>query len=174
MSLDGTVAAAQIEVDLPLKPLPSVEQLESELATCTDRALSERIRRKIRVVRSVGSGSTTRMPAWIWRVGRTLIVGQANEAYSHFQIELRRRFPAQLKIGPVEKIRDLVTLQLPGIPVRALPVAPRQIPYHADYVYFELDRTSDYWSNLKDSGGFAIHVGGDIHGLDLQLWAIRK
>ena len=33
--------------------------------------------------------------------------------------ELRRRFPAQLKIGPVEKIRDLVTLQLPGVPVRA-------------------------------------------------------
>ena len=33
--------------------------------------------------------------------------------------ELRRRFPAQLKIGPVEKIRDLVTLQLPGVPVRS-------------------------------------------------------
>ena len=29
--------------------------------------------------------------------------------------EFRRRFPQQLKIGPVEKIRDLVNLQLPGI-----------------------------------------------------------
>ena len=33
--------------------------------------------------------------------------------------ELRRRFPAQLKIGPVEKIGDLVRLQLPGVPVHA-------------------------------------------------------
>src|SRR5262249_6644980 len=51
--------------------------------------------------------------------------------------ELRRRFPAQLKIGPVEKITDLVRLQLPGVPVHPVPVAPRQIPYHAGYAYFE-------------------------------------
>ncbi len=47
--------------------------------------------------------------------------------------ELRRRFPAQLKIGPAEKIGDLVRLQLPGVPV-VLPGAgrvTRQIPYHA-------------------------------------------
>ena len=35
--------------------------------------------------------------------------------------ELRRRFPAQLKLGPVEKIRDLVNLQLPGVPVHPMP-----------------------------------------------------
>src|SRR5262245_33689008 len=50
--------------------------------------------------------------------------------------ELRRRFPAQLKIGPVERITDLVRLQLPGVPVVPLPVAPRQIPFHAGYAYF--------------------------------------
>ncbi|MGH8796133.1 MAG: type VI secretion system baseplate subunit TssK, partial [Caldimonas sp.] len=44
---------------------------------------------------------------------------------------LRARFPTQVKIGPVERIRDLVNLQLPGVTMRPLPVAPRQIPYHA-------------------------------------------
>jgi type VI secretion system protein ImpJ len=44
---------------------------------------------------------------------------------------LRARFPTQVKIGPVERIRDLVNLQLPGVTLRPLPVAPRQIPYHA-------------------------------------------
>ena len=87
--------------------------------------------------------------------------------------ELRRRFPAQTKIGSVEKIRELVMAQLPGVAVRAMPVAPRQIPYHADYTYFELDRASEYWPD-KTSGGFAIHVGGEFHGLDLQFWAIRR
>ena len=87
--------------------------------------------------------------------------------------ELRRRFPAQLKIGPVEKITDLVRLQLSGVPVHAVPVAPRQIPYHAGFAYFELDQTDQLWAELKDSGGVAFHVAGEFPGLALEFWAIR-
>ena len=87
--------------------------------------------------------------------------------------ELRRRFPTQAKIGPVEKIRQLVNVQLPGIQVRALPVAPRQLPYHAGRVYFELDRANEFWPMLEHSGGIALHAGGDFPGLDMELWAIR-
>jgi type VI secretion system protein ImpJ len=87
--------------------------------------------------------------------------------------DLRRRFPAQLKVGPVEKIRDLVTLQLPGIPVRSVPVAPRQIPFHTGYAYFELDQRSDLWDQLKSSGGIALHVAGEFPGLAMEFWAIR-
>jgi type VI secretion system protein ImpJ len=88
--------------------------------------------------------------------------------------ELRRRFPAQLKVGPVEKIRDLVTLQLPGVPVHAVPVAPRQIPFHAGFAYFELDQTNELWDQLKSSGGVALHVGGEFPGLAMEFWAIRS
>jgi type VI secretion system protein ImpJ len=88
--------------------------------------------------------------------------------------ELRRRFPAQLKIGPVEKIRDLVTLQLPGVPVAPVPVAPRQIPFHAGFAYFELDQTSELWDQLKSSGGLAMHIAGEFPGLAMEFWAIRS
>lgn len=88
--------------------------------------------------------------------------------------ELRRRFPAQLKIGPVEKIRDLVTLQLPGVPVSALPVAPRQIPFHAGFAYFELDQSSDLWEQMKTSGGLALHIAGEFPGLAMEFWAVRS
>lgn len=87
--------------------------------------------------------------------------------------ELRRRFPAQLKVGPVEKITDLVRLALPGVPVLALPVAPRQIPFHAGFAYFELDQSSDLWDQLKNSGGVALHVAGEFPGLAMEFWAIR-
>jgi type VI secretion system protein ImpJ len=87
--------------------------------------------------------------------------------------DLRRRFPNQLKIGPVEKIRDLVNLQLPGVPVHAVPVAPRQIPYHAGFVYFELDQSHELWGQLKTSGGVAMHVAGEFPGLAMEFWAIR-
>jgi type VI secretion system protein ImpJ len=87
--------------------------------------------------------------------------------------ELRRRFPAQLKVGPVEKIRDLVTLQLPGVPVNPVPVAPRQIPFHTGFAYFELDQRTELWDKLKTSGGLALHVAGEFPGLAMELWAIR-
>lgn len=88
--------------------------------------------------------------------------------------KLRQAFPANAKVGSVEKIRDLVMSQLRGVPVRALPVAPRQIPYDAGSVYFELDPTSDHWPDLKTSGGFAIHVAGEFPGMEMDFWAIRK
>ncbi len=87
--------------------------------------------------------------------------------------DVRHRFTRQAKMGPVEQIRDMVNSQLPGIALNPLPVAPRQIPYHAGRVYFELERGSEYWAQLQSSGGFALHVGGDFPGLDMEFWAIR-
>lgn len=87
---------------------------------------------------------------------------------------LRNHLPAQMKIGPVERIRQLVNAAMPGIPIKALPVAPRQIPYHSGYSYFELERNTQFWKELNHSGGFAIHVGGDFPGLEIEFWAIRQ
>ncbi|MCF7749275.1 type VI secretion system baseplate subunit TssK [Bacillus subtilis subsp. subtilis] len=87
--------------------------------------------------------------------------------------ELRRRLPGQAKIGPVEQIRDLVNLQLPGIGLVPMAVAPRQIPYHAGHVYFEFDTRSPLWRALQGAGGIAFHLGSEFPGLALQLWAIR-
>ncbi|MGH7119644.1 MAG: type VI secretion system baseplate subunit TssK [Acetobacteraceae bacterium] len=86
---------------------------------------------------------------------------------------LRRLFPAQVKIGAVEHIRELVNVAMPGIAVRPLPVAPRQIPFYAGASYFELDRNSPHWQQMQSSGGFAIHVSGDFPNLRIELWAIR-
>lgn len=87
--------------------------------------------------------------------------------------QLRRHFPAQAKIGPVEKIRELVNSALPGIKVRPLPVAPRQIAYHPGVIYFEMDRSSPFWKELQTSGGLAIFVSGDFPKLEMELWAIK-
>ena len=87
--------------------------------------------------------------------------------------QVRKLFPTQVKIGPVEKIRDLVNLHLPGVGLRPLPVAPRQIPYHAGNNYFELDTSSEFWRGLERSGGLAMHIAGDWPGLKLEFWAIR-
>ena len=87
---------------------------------------------------------------------------------------LRSRFPTQAKIAPVENIRELISTQMPGLKMRALPVAPRQIPYHAGFTYFEIDRSGDLWGAMQRSGGFAVHLGADFPGLSMELWAIRN
>ena len=88
--------------------------------------------------------------------------------------QLRNGFPAQIKIGPVEKIQQLVQSALPGIRVVPLPVAPRQIPFHAGYSYFELSKQGDLWGSMKTSGGFAFHIGGEFPSLEMEFWAIKN
>ncbi len=88
--------------------------------------------------------------------------------------ELRHRLPAHLKVGPVESIRHLVNLHLPGFRLKPLPVAPRQIPFHADKTYFILELNADDLAQMQRSGGFAFHVSGEFSELELKFWAIRN
>lgn len=87
---------------------------------------------------------------------------------------IRTIIPAQAKLGPAEAISDLVNLQLPGIPLRPMPVAPREIPYRAGTVYFEADRTVEMWRQMRASPAFVLHVGTEIPELTLEFWAIRQ
>lgn len=86
---------------------------------------------------------------------------------------LRAGFPTQVKIGPPEKIRDLVMLNLPGIKIESLQYPPRQIPFHANYLYFQLEATNPLWKPIEVSRALALYVAGDPPGLEMQMWAIR-
>ncbi len=88
--------------------------------------------------------------------------------------DLRKHFPNQVQTGPVETIDNMARHALPGIRLRPLAVAPRQIPFHTGVVYFELDTTDELWQELQTSGAIAMHVSAEIPGLEMQLWAIRR
>lgn len=90
------------------------------------------------------------------------------------QERLQREFPALSKVSSIETIRDLVAKQLPGIPIHLMPVAPRQLPYHAGYSYFGLDKKSVAWSAMMNAEGFGFHLAGDFPELEIQFWAIKE
>lgn len=90
------------------------------------------------------------------------------------QEQLRQRLPAQIKVGPVEQIRQMVNLHLPGIALKSLSSAPRQLPYNANQIYFALEFDSAMRTQFETSGGFALHVAGEFPGLELYLWAVRN
>lgn len=87
---------------------------------------------------------------------------------------IRAKLPVQVKIGPSEKIRDLVNLALPGIPLSPLPVAPRQLPFHAGFNYFELERKNDLWKLLEHSTGLVIHIGENFPDLPLNFGQLKN
>ncbi|MFF7066159.1 type VI secretion system baseplate subunit TssK [Pseudomonas sp. NPDC008258] len=87
---------------------------------------------------------------------------------------LRQLFIQKAKVTSLESLSDLVPLQLPGIPLLSLPVAPRDLPFHAGFSYFELNRRDPAWACMANANGFGIHVAGDFPGLELQFWAIRS
>jgi len=87
--------------------------------------------------------------------------------------ELRKNFAMQAKIGALENIRDLVSRGIPGVPLVPLPIAPRQIPYHANFAYFRIDQRHELWKQIMNTGSIALHVSGQYPQLRLELWAIR-
>lgn len=113
-------------------------------------------------------------------------IGEINVHYlldkAHFILAVKAKvsneilvneFPKQVKIGAVERIQRMVKLNLPGVRVIVTRAVPRQIPIHGGFVYFELDQKSDYWKDMSNSGGFAIHIGDKFQDIELELWAIK-
>jgi len=87
--LDG----GALDVALPLKPMPTLEELEADHEATDDRPLKERLFRKIQIVKNLSTDGRHAFPAWVWRVGDSLLVAHPNEAYSRFQEDLRAAFP---------------------------------------------------------------------------------
>jgi hypothetical protein len=86
------LAGGAVDVALPLAPMPTEAELEAQIAETPDRAISERLFRKLQIVRAL-DGDRHGFPAWVWRVGDSLLVAHPNEAYSCFQEDLRAAFP---------------------------------------------------------------------------------
>jgi len=90
--------------------------------------------------------------------------------------QMRQLFLQQTKVASQQSLLELIRLQLPGIPLSPLPVAPRHLPFHAGFTYYQLDRTSSAWQKLMPPGtkSFGLHISGEFPELQLQFWAIRS
>lgn len=114
---------------------------------------------------------------WVGKIENKDILKQCNFVLAVYadtpNEKLRAEFSQHIKIAPVEQIQTLVSRALPGIALRSIAVAPRQIPYHANFNYFSLDKSTVLWQQLTQSAGIALQVSGQYPNLKLELWAIR-
>lgn len=88
--------------------------------------------------------------------------------------EIRALFPSVAKIGPVQKMRQIVDSALPGVPLRHAPTPPPQLRILPGFVYFELDRGAPDWREFAQATALGLHVAGDWPQLKLELWCVKR
>ncbi len=91
----GTNLDAEIlEIDLPVKAdLPDPEAVEAELEQATEAFERERLRRKLKPLRSFAGRQRSKETCWAWRMGSIFLIAHAFEAYSELQRSLRSNLP---------------------------------------------------------------------------------
>lgn len=87
---------------------------------------------------------------------------------------LRTYFPAQVKLGPVEKITQLIDLQLPGARLEPMASPPRHIPYYPNSIYFEVDHNDPLYKEMMAGSALALSIVGDFPDLRFDVWGLRQ
>lgn len=90
----GEGAAGSVtRVELPLRDLPTLDELAEEWKDIDPRSREERLGRARNLRDGYIDGPTVQHPVWAWHLGDAVIVGHPGEAYSRLQTALRARFP---------------------------------------------------------------------------------
>ena len=88
--------------------------------------------------------------------------------------ELQHRIPKVVTMASnMDHLGEQVRTHTPGVPFRAQPSVPREIPYHENSVYFDLDISSAHWEKVVSNRVIHVHVDSTIPNLKLEVWAIR-
>lgn len=88
--------------------------------------------------------------------------------------EIQSQFPHLFKVGPTNKMNEIVHAHLPGVNLVHLPTPPPQIRAITDHVYFYMDRTSPLWPEFSTASSIGMHFSGDWPDLELELWAVLE
>ena len=78
---------------LELAALPSVAECREALSQAPNGYELERAERRLAIREKLGTGDTYDLPIYVWRLGRSFLVGAPVEFYSDVQLALRENFP---------------------------------------------------------------------------------
>ena len=107
---------------------------------------------------------------------RSLLLGATFVLSVHADVpaeQLRRNFPNQMKIGPVEQIAQLVNIALPGIPIRACRWCRASCPTARARCISSWNAAGRSGNNFPTSGAIALHLAGNFPQIEMELWAIK-
>jgi len=155
---------------LHLHPYQTFKELVNEVHNMLNEVLVRSAQQIELELRQHGVRLAAIDPATLQSFGSVVLAIGANMPSD----QLAQQFLAQSKVGPPDRLPELIRSHLPGINLSILPVPPRQIPFNSGYVYYELGRNTPMWQHILKYGGIAIHIAGDFPGLRAELWGVRE
>lgn len=90
---DLAIEAKIGSVKLKVAEMPSIEECRAELNEAKVGFEKERAQRRLAQREKVGDVSEYNLPIYVWRLGRSFLVGAPVEFYSEVQVTLREMFP---------------------------------------------------------------------------------
>lgn len=144
---------------------PVMDDIQTFLSAHLD---NRAIRLELRQVRPNAFVSTIRDRS-LFRNATFVLEVAARKPLSDIQMQV----PNLLKVGPNTRMNEIVHANLPGIPIRHLPMPPPQIRALTDHVYFQFDRNSPLWPEFSTANAVGLHFAGEWPELSLDLWAVR-
>lgn len=97
--VNGALGAKIVTVRLEVADMPTREELERQIAACTDRPMLERLNRALLRRRAVGDDQEMDVSFFVWQLGDAFVMAMPGEMHTEFQMRLRDRFPqAQIAV----------------------------------------------------------------------------
>ena len=90
---DEAFAFHRDTVRLKLNDLPSIAECKEAVERAEDGFERERAERRLAIREKLDHGEYHDLPIFVWRLGRSVLVGAPVEFYSDVQVALRKRFP---------------------------------------------------------------------------------
>jgi len=87
--------------------------------------------------------------------------------------DLRNGVLKMFRLASIRKIAAIVDSNSPGLAFQGLSETPKEMPFHAGFQYFEIDRGHSLWPDVIESAGLGLHVIGHFPGLQLALWVVH-
>ena len=88
------------------------------------------------------------------------------------EAQLRDRLPKLAKIASWSQIGSILNSAVNGVRIELEYTPPGALPIRPGVVFFQLQRTPDYWNDLAGTGSIAIYHPIDPQTIRLQLYAV--
>ncbi|MBI4565366.1 MAG: type VI secretion system baseplate subunit TssK [Planctomycetes bacterium] len=85
-----------------------------------------------------------------------------------------REVPLKAKVSSLDRVPQLITQALRGMPVKHLATLPAEIPAQPGRTYFHLQKMGEHWDAVRASRTMSIFIPPEFTGLKLELMAVKE
>jgi type VI secretion system protein ImpJ len=140
------------------------------------------------ICRLLGEGVPTNVvPIPLEKRGETLFIGAVNDPSllkeAQFflvssgdipEIAVMKEIPQKVRIASPDTIEAVLKSYISALKINHSADPPRGLPSRPGRLFFQLEKTGEYWNDIYQSRAIAIFLPTDLSSLRLELVAIRR